>query len=182
MALQVALSGRSGSGKTEVASYLERRHGYVRVSTGRLCRQLCRDLFASESKTLMNAVTDAMRGIQPDVWLAAALRHAPAGQPLVVDSMRFHEDHQLLRACGYELWRVEAPQELRWERLQRRGQEFNAARDDNAAAEVELDNTSHCRLLVNAGGLPDLWKQVEAAVQSRRTAVGAHAGAARGRP
>lgn len=178
MAVHVALSGRSGSGKTEVASYLEGRHGYVRVSTGPLCRRLCRDLFATESKTLMNAVTDAMRGIQPDVWLAAALRHAPVGQPLVIDSMRFHEDHQLLLDSGYELWRVEAPQQLRWDRLQRRGQEFTPARDDNAVAEVELDNTSHDRLLINAAGLPDLWEQVEAALQSGRTAAEARAGAA----
>ena len=179
MAQHVALSGRSGSGKTEVASYLERGHGYVRVSTGHLCRRLCRDLFTSESKTVMNAVTDAMRAIQPDVWLAAALRHAPAGQPLVVDSMRFHEDHQLVRDGGYELWRVEAPQELRWERLRRRGQEFNAARDDNAVAEVELDGATHDRLIINAGCLPDLWKQVEAALQSMHTALEARAGTAR---
>lgn len=179
--MHIALTGRSGSGKTEVASYLAQRHGYVRVGTGNLCRQVCQDLFASESKSLMNAVTDALRVIQPDVWLVAALRHAPVGPPLVVDSMRFQEDRLLLKARGYQLWRIEAPRELRWARLRRRGQDFDGERDDHALAEVDLDNTPVDHAITNDGHLTDLWDQVEAAlVESARRAIRTASAASRG--
>ncbi len=164
MVAHIALTGRSGSGKTEVAGYLAQRHGYVRVGTGNLCRRICQDLFASESKTLMNAVTDALRAIQPDVWLTAALRHAPVGPPLVVDSMRFREDHLLLKSRGYTLWRIEAPREMRWERLRRRGQDFDGERDDHALAEVDLGNAPVDHVFTNDRHLTDLWDQVEAAL------------------
>lgn len=163
----IALSGKSGSGKTTVASYLEQSHGYARVGTGDLCRAVCRELFGNESKMTMNAATDALRTVQPDVWLAAALRHAPRGRPLIVDSMRFREDYLLLRSRGYELWRVDVRSDVRWARLHQRGQESRGERDDGAAAETELDAAAFDQLIVNERGLPQLWEQVEATLWSR---------------
>jgi dephospho-CoA kinase len=122
------------------------------------------DLFGYESKTLMNTITDALRAVQDDVWLAAALRHTEADGPLVVDSMRFLPDYSGLRSAGYELWRIDAPRELRWARLAQRGQEFDPMQDELASAEVELDACSFHQVIRNTLGLPELWDGIDAAL------------------
>src|SRR5947209_1893548 len=93
----IALTGRSGSGKTEVARHLVSRYGYHRCSPGDLCRHICKTLFNSENRSLMNQVTEAVRSIREDAWLTAALLNAPAGKELVYDSMRFECDYARLK-------------------------------------------------------------------------------------
>jgi adenylate kinase family enzyme len=62
---RIALSGRSGSGKTTVANYLVAKYGFTRCSTGAACRELCKNLFGGESKAILNQVTDALKAIDP---------------------------------------------------------------------------------------------------------------------
>src|SRR5690242_9306970 len=121
MRANVALYGRSGSGKTEIANYLTSKYGYIRTSTGSACREICQLLFQDESKTLLNRVTDAMKSIDENVWLRAALRKIEPGHAVVFDSMRFHSDYEYLRGHGFSLWRIDAPLDLRLIWLQRRG-------------------------------------------------------------
>jgi cytidylate kinase len=140
MRLNIALYGRSGSGKTLISEYLVAKHGYARCSTGSACRRVCRMLFESESKALLNQVTDALKAIDENVWLRASLSDAPANRPLVLDSMRFDQDYLYLRRKGFRMIRVDASLRLRVERMRWRGQEFDPATDDDHRSEVELDD------------------------------------------
>src|SRR4051794_34749112 len=115
MLRNVALYGRSGSGKSTIAELLTRQ-GYQHIKTGAACRKLCLDLFDSDAKTLMNQVTDALRAIDQTVWLRAALREA-LSPPFIFDSMRFPQDYVRLRDEDYLLVRVEAPRQERIRRL-----------------------------------------------------------------
>jgi hypothetical protein len=96
-------------------------------------------LFNSESKGLLNQVTDKLREIDPTVWIRAAIAEAPPQGLIVVDSMRFGDDYTFLRSEGYSLWRVDSALAIRTHRLTRRGQLFNPAVDDVHPAESELD-------------------------------------------
>jgi len=140
MRAHIALHGSSGSGKSTFAALLVAEFGYLHCKTGTACRELCRDLFDSEDKTLLNKVTDALREIDSTVWLRAALRHlgdAPE-RPIVLDSIRFHPDYEFARQRGFVTVHINAPLEDRTERLRLRAQAFDPRVDDAHAAEQEL--------------------------------------------
>lgn len=167
MARSIALYGRTGSGKSTIAHILEER-GYQHLRTGLACRTLCLDLFGAESKTLMNQVTDALRAIDPSVWLRAALRHAASG-PIVFDSMRFPQDYVYLRDQGYLLVKVVSRQSIRLQRLDDRGQEYTPHRDDVHDAEIALDSYNFDYSIENSGEFSTLQQQVAALLDEPRT-------------
>ncbi len=157
----VALHGRSGSGKSTVARYIVARYGYQHAKTGVACRKLCRELFGSESKTLMNEVTDALRKIDREVWLRAGLANLQENQPIVFDSMRFAEDYAFFDARAYLLVDVRAPVDLRIQRLGQRGQPFNPALDESHPAESELDPFTFDFTIDNTGDLGELRRRID---------------------
>jgi dephospho-CoA kinase len=137
--MNIALYGRSGSGKTTIAQFLVKNYGYNRCSTGDACRHVSKFLFQSESKKILNQVTDAMRIIDQNVWLRTALTLVPDDSLIVFDSMRFFNDYNYLKARSFSLWKVEAPIELRLERLYQRGQLYDLEEDENHITETELE-------------------------------------------
>jgi len=161
---RIALSGRSGSGKTTVAEYLVNKHGYIRCSTGVACRDLCRKLFGNESKAILNQVTDALKALGPDVWLRAALSALEEDKSIVFDSMRFANDYAYLQNRGFRMWRVEAPLEIRLARMQGRGQ-IVSSQDDDHPAERELDSYRFEQLLDNTeDGIEEFYRKIERAL------------------
>lgn len=164
MANKIALSGRSGSGKTTAAEYLVAKHGYRRCSTGAACRDLCKSLFGTESKAILNKVTDALKAVDPEVWLRAAMSSTEGDGPVVFDSMRFSDDYAFLESRGFTMWRIEAPLETRLRRMERRGQ-LVAPADDQHAAETQLDTHRFDRILDNSNdGEESLFIKIEEAL------------------
>jgi cytidylate kinase len=159
----IALSGKSGSGKSTLADILVEEYSYVQCKTGIACRTIARDLFGSESKELLNRLTVAMRGIDDGVWLRAALEGVD-GRPIVFDSMRFPEDYGYFKERGYALWKLDAPVEVRAERLSRRGQEFDPDRDDDHPAENSLRGFDFDRTFQNLGSIDELRDTVREAI------------------
>lgn len=151
MALNIALYGHSGSGKTTVAEYLASKYEYSIARTGATCRGICMLVFQSESKYYLNRVTDAIKSIDENAWLRAALSRLPPNCSIVFDSMRFKSDYEYLRALNFSFWHIDAPLGTRAERLHLRGQEFNPEVDDTHPAEVELEGQQFDYLIVNDG-------------------------------
>lgn len=158
MPTNVALYGPSGSGKSTVAKFLGQR-GYQHLETGQACRRLCRELFQSESKNIMNRVTDALREIDSGVWLRAAMAEAD-GRPIVFDSMRFESDYVNFRNQGYLLVRIIAGPDQRLHRLKERGQPFDLEADSLHPAEVELLDHDFDVIINNDGDVTALERQV----------------------
>jgi len=161
---RIALSGKSGSGKTTVAEYLVSKHGYVRCSTGDVCRDLCRRLFRTESKAILNKVTDALKAVEPDVWVNAALSSLGEHTLVVFDSMRFASDYNYLRKQGFTMWRIDAPLEIRLLRMESRGQ-LVSREDDEHRAETELDEHHFDQIVNNfETDLDSLYLKIEQAL------------------
>lgn len=169
----IALHGRSGSGKSTVARYLVATYGYQHARTGVACRKLCRELFASESKTLMNEVTDALRRIDPGVWLRAGLAGLRDDRPLVFDSMRFAEDYRFFHNHAYVLVDVRASIDLRVRRLGERGQPFDPSIDEGHPAESELDSFPFDFTIDNTGDQGELWPKIDQMLSRRWEGINA---------
>jgi len=139
----IALSGRSGSGKTLVASFLSSQYGYYVCSSGAINREICTRLFGNESKQILNQVTDAMKAIDPLVYIKATLKEAPRQKPLVFDSMRYQTDFEYIKKRNFICWQLQCPLKICVSRLHARKQSFVVGRDDVHPSETELLSIRH---------------------------------------
>jgi len=145
----IALSGPSGSGKSTIAKHLVTKYGYQRLSPGDICREITQLAFGKTDKTTLNRVNDALKGIDPFVWINACIRKAKPGIPIVFDCMRFLMDLEFFRNEGYMLVRVTTSLDVRSQRLHKRGQEFLIGVDDRHSGETELDEASFDKVFEN---------------------------------
>src|SRR5260370_24038765 len=116
----IALSARSGAGKSLASEYMQSAYGYAVCRPGAICREITERLFGTQSKTMLNKVNDAMRTIDPDVWLRVALQELGAvrpGTPICIDGMRFRSNVEYCRKNSIVLVAIEASDEARMRRL-----------------------------------------------------------------
>lgn len=123
--MKIALSGRSGSGKSAVARHLVAKHNFAHASTGVICRQISAILFDNETKQSLNRISIALRTVGKDLFIEAALRNITKTD-VVFDSVRYSSDIGILRASGFKIWRIECPIEECIRRLGARGQVITA--------------------------------------------------------
>ena len=163
--VRIALVGRSGAGKTTIASFLHDNYGFAVCSTGLRCRVLAREFFGTESKLVLNQVTDAMRRIDPAIWLKLALRQLSGEETkIVIDSARFWDDYLHAKSRGFVVWRIECPTEIRLARLASRGQQYSLA-DEGHRAEWELDSVAADSVVDNSGCIEALASVVSGTLQ-----------------
>jgi dephospho-CoA kinase len=146
--VNVAIAGKMGSGKSALANYLEATHGYLRLSTSAVVRAVSTLVFGDEERHHLNALSDAVRRLDPNVWIAATLRNQRETVPLIVDSVRYVSEAEYLRSNGFQIWRIQTPHPLRAIRLEARGDTSNAD-DPNHATEREMDDFDYDLVLDN---------------------------------
>lgn len=145
----IALYGRSGAGKSEVASILAQEYGYQHRSTGLACRRIVADLFGADDKTILNRVADALMEIDDLVWIRAALKPPLGAGPVVLDSIRLPNEYDFVAQQGFQVWHINAPLELRLHRLEARGQAFDPEVDEHHAYESSLSTHAFDVTIVN---------------------------------
>ncbi len=161
--MNVAIYGKSGSGKTTVCRYLAEQHGFTHCHPGARCRDLSMELFGTDAKSVLNRLSDSLRAIDEEVWIRAALRSARPSVPVVFDGIRFRNDFRYFRARSFLLWQVRAPQRSRHDRLETRGQEFSSADEDHEGENV-LDDFPFDVVLDNNGDQSHLFAQIDIAI------------------
>jgi dephospho-CoA kinase len=163
---QIALTGKTGSGKSTVARYLEMKHGFVVCNTGARCRELAREFFGCEEKYYLNKITDCFRALEPGVWLKVGLQKVSlTTDKIVIDSIRFQEDYRVARERSFSIWRIECRSDIRIDRLRSRGDEFRVT-DEEHVSETALDGLPYDAVLENNGGsLEDIYSKVEELLQ-----------------
>lgn len=120
MGCQIALSGKMMSGKSTVAQYLVREHGFVEVAFAEELTEIAVRLFRYSSqqpknRALLQTLGMRMREIDPDVWVEALLRRLsrlPEDCNIVVSDVRFPNEYVALRERGYWMARVYIDPEL----------------------------------------------------------------------
>lgn len=153
---RIALMGKSGVGKTEVAKRLASEHGFTRCSTGPICREIAERLFGKATKTNMQLVSDVLIDLIPSVFLRAALAQVSGSSHVVIDALRYSADYDLARECGFTVVRVTTSEERRRRFLEARGEPFDFETDGVHQTEVELDEAIADQTIANEGSLEDL--------------------------
>lgn len=161
MKINIALSGKSGSGKTTIAKYLIDKYGYCLCNTGKAPRQICNMLFHSESKTLLNKITDTIKKIDSYVWIKKAFSEIDDSKPIVFDSVRFLDDYNYLKSKKFLLVRIECSRELIVDRLNKRGQIIDIENDFIHNAETELDDIVFDYTIINDGSLLSFYMKID---------------------
>jgi dephospho-CoA kinase len=164
----IGVYGRSGAGKSTLANQLVAEFGYQLARPGAVCREITQRLFRADDKTTLNKVNDALRGIDPNIWLRVSLEDCRPDTPIVIDGLRFKSNLEFLRGAGFSLWKVEAPEETRRERLIGRGQAFDWSVDAEHAGETELDDERFDMVISNEAGFEALSDQVRRVLIARR--------------
>jgi dephospho-CoA kinase len=157
---RIALVGKSGSGKSEVAEFLRERRACQVIKTGRICRQIAQLLFGNEDKRTTQLLDDVLTKLDESIFLRASLRHADLGRPYVIDSLRFSSDYDIARDMGCMILRITAPDEQRVHRVRARGQAYNLDVDGLHRSEVELDGVTVDNTIQNDGGIDALRSKI----------------------
>lgn len=135
----IALAGGMGAGKTTVADVLIEQHGYAAVKISRPIYEIAEKLWgpeAAKDRAKLQDLGEKMREIDPDVWINYYVRTIaeprpglPSGhggwlydeRPIVNDTLRFPNEYWALKAADFVMVRVNAPEEVRVDRLQKIG-------------------------------------------------------------
>jgi dephospho-CoA kinase len=160
---RIALVGKTGAGKTEVAKHLLEK-GFVACKTGAICREISNLLFGNDWKVNTQKITDALIPLEPSIFLKAALRSWVSERPAVIDALRFRTDLEIARENGFLIVRVTASDNDRRRWLKKRGEVFDFGTDGVHQTETELDTDDADITLANDGTVEDLKRKVDEAL------------------
>lgn len=140
----VAFMGKAGSGKTTAAEALV-RVGYERLSFAAPLKEIAVMLWgeaAAKDREKLQRLGQFVRELDPDTWvnlMGVQIVNVQdlTGKPVVVDDLRFPNEHQMLKELGFTIIRIEAPRMLRRDRLRAIGK---------LQDESQLDDTSEMAL------------------------------------
>jgi len=169
----VGLTGTNGAGKGEVAAYLMKK-GYAYVSLSDEIRDELRRKGEEITRDSLIATGNALRRRHGADVLARRVMKKVRGRT-VIDSIRNSREVAFLRQHkGFVLVAVDAPVELRYERVKRRGRlesasilgEFMAKEEQEMAGGAAGQQLRRCRdladvTIVNDGTLQALHRKIK---------------------
>jgi len=175
----IGLIGKLRAGKDEVARYLASKYGYTAFAFGdelkrdfhRRYRDIPRDPKPRVGYQMHGQLMREYYG--EDVWINECLegielaRHNADIHAVITDTRQLNEAERL-KAEGYVLIRVEAPEALRIQRAITSGDRFNL-RDLTHGTETALDDYAADFTVVNDAGLPELYAQIDDIIDSLRS-------------
>lgn len=119
---KIIIGGRACAGKDTVADYLVEKYGFIKISFADPIYQIARDYFGMTDKdrTLLQAIGEKMREIDPDVWVRAAFRKADKYEKVVISDCRRANEYLAAKERRYIPIRVHADLEKRIQRCIKR--------------------------------------------------------------
>jgi dCMP deaminase len=171
----IGLTGRNAAGKGEVAQYLQKKSFYY-YSLSDVIREEIRARGLEPTREFLIQVGNELRQrYGPEVLAERILARIEDDRHYVIDSIRNPSEVDAFRAAKhFKLIRIEAPPEVRFERIRRRAREsdpmtlkdFVALENREAEGNATSQNLVKVELmadhtLVNDGALEALYPQVD---------------------
>jgi dephospho-CoA kinase len=177
---KIAICGRARSGKDTVANYLEETYAFTKFAFADDMKQLLHKLFPHISdrpkpRRAYQVFGEGLRNLDlpgaGHVWIDACMRKVNAhiwwhsevdnrGANVVITDLRMQLELDYLRANGYTVIRVTAPDEDRIARAKIAGDEFNEA-DLEHETESHIDGFAVDAEIVNDGTVDELKAQID---------------------
>nr|WP_236871062.1 AAA family ATPase [Brevibacillus laterosporus] len=166
--VKIALTGKMRSGKDTVAAYLVEHYDFIPYAFGDGIKRVCHELFPEQvangkkPRALLQGVGQAMRAIDPDVWIERTMRevYIARGFDVVITDLRQPNEYARLYTEGYVLIRVNASDDVRVDRMRSAGDTFDLA-DFTHDTERYVDIFAVHYELNNNGSVLDLWEQID---------------------
>jgi dephospho-CoA kinase len=125
----IGLAGTFAAGKDTVSHVLERDFGYMHVSTSEMVRKVAQERYDSiERPTLFQTANELRHENGPGALVIEALKHE---KPLIISGLRSLGEAKQIKKAGGVLVFVDAPIEVRYERMR--------SRDRDAEAQLTLE-------------------------------------------
>jgi len=127
----VALAGPAGSGKTTTCNYLSDFHGFRKVSFAASLKSIAKNLYGdlnqNARRRMLQCFGQALRAVWGPTWIFRALRTIQEDQltKVCIDDLRFVNEAEILKACGFVLIYNHVPVETCIERLKSRDGEVS---------------------------------------------------------
>ncbi len=169
----IGLTGTNGSGKGEAAAYFERK-GYAYFSLSDLIRKELQKSGASVTRdNLIKRGNELRERFGPDILAKLVMKEVKG--KAVIDSIRNPSEVEYLRKQkGFILLAIDAPVELRYERVKKRGRQESASTLDEFIKKEKEEMTESLRgqqlhscmkladlIIVNDGSLDDFHHKLE---------------------
>lgn len=179
--IKIALTGRIGSGKDEVAKILMLEHDFryplaFGDSLKYYAHKIFRDVPSNPKPRKLYQFMHRMREFDPDVWvkhLAVAIEVAEDSRStkgIVITDVRAENEYEWVKANGFTVVKVIAPKEIRLERAKGRGDDFDPS-DLEHESEQAIDGFKADYEIVNDGTIAELKPKINEII--RRLAEGA---------
>lgn len=171
--------GPIASGKGMACEYLKTRHGagYTRFSS--ILRDILGRIYVEKSRNNLQKLSFSLRQTFGDDILALAIAKDVQNDPhtiIAVDGVRRLPDIKYLtKVPGFHLISIDADQEVRYKRINKRGEntddikktfeEFQKDEQNEAEKDIrEVQNTAHFQIN-NNGTCEDLFCQIDAVLE-----------------
>jgi len=158
---RIAITGWMGSGKTEIAKYLEFKYGFKRISFADGIKDIAYNIFGMKGKQrgLLQSIGEKMREIDKDVWIKHTINRLDNLHDFVIDDLRRMNEFEELKANGFVIIRVVSDEEKRIERLIKRDGYCDKSlmynESENGCADLRLYEID------NNGSLVELFEKVD---------------------
>lgn len=135
--IKIALTGKMRAGKSTVAEHLTACYGFKQFAFADALKRFARQIFGyggPKDRDLLQWFGQTMRQRDPDVWI----KHLDAdleeyiedsrgdiGVRIVITDLRQPNEYDYCRRKGFVIIRVNCPEEIRIERMIKRGDKFD---------------------------------------------------------
>ena len=145
--MRIAFISKLGSGKTTLADYLIKKHGYKRFSCAASLKDIATMIgMVGKDRTLLQKLGFAIR--KYDSYFFARNLVAAVGQEknAVIDDVRYIEEYELLKGAGFIFVKKEVALPIRLKRLGELGI-YPTEEQLNHDSEIHIDDLSFDHLI-----------------------------------
>ena len=111
--IHIALSGKMASGKSLIATYLVKQHGFVELVFAARLKEIAADMFNldvarkdEKGRMLLQQLAHHMREIDPMVWIRYIIRKIPLEGNVVISDVRYPNEFNTLHNLGFTMVRM----------------------------------------------------------------------------
>lgn len=160
---KIIINGRAGSGKDVIADYLVDKYGFIKITFATPIYAIAREYFdmIMKDRTLLQAIGQKMREIDPDVWIKAAFKEAEKHENVVISDCRQFNEYLYAIRNNFTPIRVRADLDKRIERCIKRDNIYPKIEEWENDSETGADFVVYSAEIENNGTIDELYEDID---------------------